>query len=284
MQTDELGSRVLVAIRTVCLLLVLLTSMGGAVWAAESEPGSASENQPARRLMEAGYVNVNLTLQGGGRSFRELVSPTETYGERTGFETLHSLSSAAGLELALGLRLWRNLAVGVGATHSRVRDDVVLTGTVPHPLFYDRGRDLSRDLGGYYHTRTGIHVHALWTLPLADRLDVAFSAGPSLFLVSQDRVSDVVITSSGPTYDEYVAEPMATSVSARAIGVNAGVDVTYHLFRQLEPGTAFWTVGIGFFVRWTEGALEVASEVSPEQPTRLDVGGLAYGAGLRFRF
>ena len=234
--------------------------------------------------MQAGYFNLNVTLQDGGHSFRERVNPTETYGEPANFRTRHAIPSVALPHIAVGVRLWRSLAVGVGATYFRVRDDVELTGTVPHPLFYERPRALLSQLDGYHRTQTGIHAHAVWTVPVSERFDVALSAGPSLFLVTQDRVSEVVVTLPGPTHEEFQVEPTAKSVAERAYGTNAGVDVTYHLFRQLEPGAVFWTAGLGFFVRWTGATVRFSSEVDRAQSASSDVGGLQYGAGLRLRF
>ena len=283
MQIDKLGSRLRAARRTASIL-ILLISIGGAAWAQVSEQEQTSEIQRPRRLMQAGYFNMSIIPQSGGSSFRERVNPTEKYNEPANFRTRHAIPSAALPDIAFGVRLWRNLAVGVGATYFRVRDDVELTGTVPHPLFYERPRDLLSQLDGYHHTQTGIHPHAVWTLPLADRLDIALSAGPSLLLVTQDRVSEVVVTLPGPTHDEFQAEPTAKSVTERAFGANAGIDVTYHLFRQLEPDAVFWTAGLGFFVRWTGATVGFASEVDRAQSASLDVGGLQYGAGLRLRF
>jgi hypothetical protein len=284
LQIEKLGFWLRPASRRASIL-VLLMFISGAAWAQVSEQVQAPETQRSSRLMRAGYLNINVMLQSGSRPFSERVNPTEIFKEPVDFRTTQAIPSGALPDFALGVRLWRNLAVGVGATYFRVGEDVELTGEVPHPLFYGRPRDLGgRQLNGYRHTQTGIHAHAVVTVPLASRLDVALSAGPSLFLVTQDRVSKVDVKLPGPTHDEFEVAPMVQSVGERAFGANAGIDFTYHLVRRLEPGAVFWTAGLGFFVRWTGATVGFASEVESGEPVSLDVGGLQYGAGLRFRF
>ena len=265
-------------------IAVLLMCINGAAWAQVAEQAQASEPEQPRRLMEIGYFNLGVAFQSGGGSFSERVRPTEKYGEAANFRTHHTRALRGMPDVALGLRLWRNLALGVGATYLRVRDDVELTGIVPHPLFYGRPRDLSVQVGDYFHTQVGIHAHAVWTVPFGRRFDVALLAGPSLFLVKQDRVSEVVVTLPGPTHNEFGAETTVTSVGERAFGANAGIDVTYHFFRQLDPGARFWTAGVGFSVRWTGATVGIAGGVDSLESALLEVGGLQYSAGLRFRF
>ena len=107
---------------------------------------------------------------------------------------------------------------------------------------------------------------------LSNRLDVALSAGPSLFLVTQDRVSEVAVEEAGAPYTEVLATPVKEAARTEAFGRNVGFDLTYRLARHL---------GAGVFVRWTEARAKLP-EFGPD--TTVEAGGLQSGLGLRFRF
>ena len=236
--------------------------------------------------MEIGYLNINAMYPIEGHALSQSFAP-EVYGEPAAFDFRHVTPSRVGVDADLGLRVWSNLAVGLGVTHSSAPTDVDLTGSVPHPLFYERPRELMDRLGRFYdRTDLGIHLHAAWTIPLAARLDVVLSAGPSLFFVELDRVdpldeSGVSLTKEEPPYNEVHVDFGRGSVQKRVPGASAGVDVTYHLIRRSEPGAFFWTAGIGVFARWTRGTSALPEFGTDET---LDVGGVRAGAGLRFRF
>ncbi len=156
-----------------------------------------------------------------------------------------------------------------------------MTASVPHPLFFNRPREWQHQPEGYQRTELGVHLHAFWTIQLADRLDVALSAGPSLFVVDQDRVSGFVVELPGTNYDAFQVAANRIAVQHRLLGANAGVDLTYHFVTRLDPGQLFWTAGIGVYGRWSHGMRRLGDSSPGELP---EAGGAQGGVGLRFRF
>lgn len=256
-------------------VLVVLMLFGGPAGAQSPE-----EAQPRTRLMQVGYLNLNAGYQAAEHSLSQRLS-LPLYDETAALDVRHVSSADMALDAAVGLRMWRSLAVGLGVTHYRTRNDVEVTGTLPHPLFYDRPREATHHPDGFDRTEIGVHLQAAWTISMADRIDVALSAGPSLFLAELDRVSAIDAREVGRPYDDVQADYGRASVRKQVPGVNVGVDLTYHLIRRLEPGTLFWTAGVGVFVRWTMGTASL-DEFGPDQT--IETGGLQGGAGLRFRF
>lgn len=230
--------------------------------------------------MEVGYLNLNAVYPTEEHSLIQRLSLSE-YNETGALEARQASSSRVGLDAALGLRVGSNLAVGLGVTHLRPRIRVDGTASVPHPLFHDRHRESELRAGDFDRTELGIHLHAAWTIPLASRLDMVLSAGPSLFNVELDRVDPTVTLREAAPYNEVQVDFGRESVKKRVLGASVGIDLTYHFLRRIDPGAMFWSAGIGVFARWATGTSPLP-EFGPDET--LDVGGLRAGAGLRFRF
>ena len=260
--------------------VVLLLVLSGGPTEAQTVEEREVSRRPRAELLETGYLNVNVAHWSDERSLSQRLS-SDLYNETAVFDVRHASPTGVGLDGAIGLRVWNNLAVGLGVAHVRVRSRVDVTGTVPHPLFYGRPREAQHQPGGFGRAELGIHLHAAWTIRLADRLDLTLSAGPSLFRVKQDRVSGIDAIEAGSTYDEVQVDVSRASVRKQVSGANIGMDLTYHLARNLEPGTLFWTAGVGIYARWTMGT-SALTEFGPDQA--IEVGGLQAGVGLRFRF
>ena len=99
-----------------------------------------------------------------------------------------------------------------------------------------------------------------------DKIDVAVSAGPSVFAVKQDLVSALTIGEPGPT----ISGTTITKASKTGPGANFGVDVTYMINKRF---------GAGALARYTWGSVEL-----PGATKKLTVGGFQVGAGARVRF
>ena len=259
------------------LILVLLLSVGGI---AEAQEARALEPRETFTPIRKGYINLNMARQIGHRALRN--SLTRTLYEEP--ETVHvNRASTPGdlLDAAMGFRVWKNLAIGLGVTYSRTESNVDVTGTVPHPLFYGQYREWQSQASILDDIQIGFHPHMAWTIRLGGRFDVALSAGPSLFRVERDGVFAITTGEVGLPYSEVQVDVDHATLKKNIPGANVGLDLTYHLIRRLEPGALFWTAGIGVFVRWTT-ATSTFTEFEPDQD--IEVGGLQAGAGFRFRF
>lgn len=258
-------------------ILVVLMLLGGSAEAQTAGEGQA----PARsgsRLMRIGYLNLNAVYPNPEEySVRQRLS-MPLYDETADYDVRHVSPRRVPLDASAGVRVWSNLAVGVGVTYLRTRQSVDVRGTVPHPLFYDRPRQVRQQPDGFRRTEVAAHLQGSWTIPLAGRLDLALSAGPSFLFVKHDSVSAVAVQEVGAPYDQARAVATRAAVRKRVRGANVGVDLTYHFVARRNPGTLFWSAGIGIFARWT------TATAAPEPDQPIEAGSLQAGAGLRFRF
>jgi hypothetical protein len=214
---------------------------------------------------DKGFANVNLGVQGGSRTLGTATT-FDIYDEAATVSTSQDVGGGALFDLGAGYKVWRNLALAVGYSRTSSSDDATLAALIPDPVFFDQPRPASASVSDLQHTENAIHLMGVWVMPVTEELDVAFSAGPTIFNVSQDLPGSLTVTEPTPTVDNV----NVADVSETGVGINFGIDVTYRLTPRF---------GVGGMARYTRGSvdLEGASD-------SLTVGGFQIGAGLRVRF
>lgn len=217
-----------------------------------------------------GFVSVNAVSQASSnlRVRHTLSYPPSDPTQR--YQVDYEIPDGPAFDISGGMRVRQNLSVGLAVSRfgraSRTDVDSVDVfarwGTVVH-------------LG---HRQRGYHVQTSWVVRVADHLDVAFFAGPSLFSVLQTRVTDVQVSEakSLPGSD-HIREPMVTGVSTRTvkhrqIGYNYGFDFTFRITER---------VGIGILVRT---AMSMTPSVSGRHTDVPVAGGSHVGIGARLHF
>ena len=221
---------------------------------------------------DTGYVHINYGYQSGDRALTESLSET-VYCETATYEANHASSGGGGLDIGGGVRVWSNLAAGVTVTSFSSSSAATVSGTVPNPLFFNRPRTVAVDLTGLEHKELGVHLQAVWVMPLSEQLTVSVGGGPSFFSVEQGLLAGVtVVGQETAPFNAVSVGASSTTASESAVGGNAGVDVTYMFTERL---------GGGAFVRWTGGSLDLPTAGGIQS---IDVGGVQSGAGLRVKF
>lgn len=229
--------------------------------------------------LDQGYVSVNAIYQGGAAAFQQTLS-WNYFGEPASATVGYPAKNGSGLELSGGYRVWRNLAVGAGASFSLVSRSVAttVTGTVPSPIYLNQPRALT---GGFDADRSemAIHLQAAWVIPMSPKMRLIVFGGPTVFSVKQRLVSG---TSGIQFNDAYpYGAPTATGTnstdaSKTVVGFGGGVDVTYFPMKSR-------TVGVGGMVRFARGSFS-QPESGQSKAVSFDVGGFQAGAGVRVFF
>jgi hypothetical protein len=193
--------------------------------------------------------------------------------EQARFDTDYAVSRGPGLDVTAGAFVSSRMAVAVSASRFVQSTPATLSGSVPHPFFFDRGRDVDAELGQLQREELGIHVQARGVLASGRRAEVGVFGGPSIFRVRQDVVTGFGYGEAYPYDDVTFRSADTTEASATRLGFNVGTDVTMFLTRQL---------GIGATVQFARGSVNLPSASGDEQ--RVTVGGVRAGGGLRVRF
>ena len=139
--------------------------------------------------------------------------------------------------------------------------------TLPHPLFFQRNRQISGETGGLRREETGIHIQAQYQLPPFGKLYVTLAGGPSVLDTRQSIVTDVNYTEEFP-YDSatYVGVD-SQRVSGTATGFNVGADVRWMFTRN---------IGVGGLVRYTRASVDLTRD---GRTVTVDAGGTQVGGG-----
>ena len=235
--------------------------------------GQTAVKKPAtkpNRWADRAYLGLNGVYQTGTPAFSEAFTFDE-YVEKTTITTEYPATKGPAIDGGGAVRVWRNLAVGVNVSLARRSTDGSISGSIPHPFYFDAARPISGSTP-IERSENAVHLQAVWVIPVGRRLLIAPGAGPSFFSVKQTLVQSVSYTESYPYDTATFASASVTQPSASAVGFGASVDVSYYFTRYL---------GIGGLVRYARATVELPSH---DSKVTVDVGGFEAGVGLRIRF
>jgi hypothetical protein len=202
--------------------------------------------------------------------------PEPIYGETATFQADAEFGSFAIFDIAFGARVYRNVGVAIAYHTGGTTGDGTVSGTVPHPQFFDRPRHYSVAFDDADRDEHATHLQIGWMVPINDKIDVFISGGPSFYQVTQELVTNIAFTEQGPPFTNVTVLPQISRQKDNATGYNFGVDGTYFVYTADQ-----WRFGVGGFLRFT-GATARFSIGGTEVET--DAGGVQFGFGGRVRF
>ena len=221
------------------------------------------------QFTDKGYAGVNFGGQIGSHDLSTNTS-FSLYDETATVATKQTVKGGAYFEIGGAYRVYgHNLLAGVTYSHTSSSSNLDLAASIPNPFFFDQPRTVSSTQSGAKHSENTVHIDAIWMMPVANKLDLALFAGPSIFGVKQDTVQTVTVTETSDVAHPSVAAPLV-SVSKVSFGGNIGVDVQYLIAKK-------W--GVGGVIRYSFGSATIDGATD-----KLVVGGFDIGAGVRLRF
>ena len=220
---------------------------------------------------ERARVSINFGVQPSSTTFDTSITKP-SYIENALFETTYTVSSGPMFDGGVAVRLAKSFGVGVAVSSFSRKNDAGVSGTIPHPFFYNTPRAISGTVPGVERREVAAHLQAVYVIS-GRKADLAIAGGPSWFNVNQDLVTDVAYTETYP-YDSAAFASATTSRAAKSgLGFNVSGDVGVRLGQH---------VGVGGVVRFSRAsiALAAANGVS----VTADAGGIQLGGGLRLFF
>ena len=237
----------------------------------QSKPSASTPpkpKEPWRGWSDRALISLNAGWQSASfdlRDTRNFESPIGDREQRT-LAADYSVKSGMSLDLGGGYRVWRALAAGVSVTRFSDSQDVSVSGSIPHPFFFNRARAISGVTAGA-REEMAVHVNAMWVMPIRPKMTLAVFGGPSFYSVKQTVVSDYDYNQTYPYDDVTLTRVVAGDESTSVTGINVGADVGYYFTE---------TIGVGGVIRF--GRATVDTSIGS-----LDVGGPEFGVGLRIR-
>jgi len=221
------------------------------------------------------YVDFNVLYQATSRSVDQR-GTFALYGEEGTFEASQRISGGPLWDLGFGYTVWRDLAVGVDISQFSRKPTMSVTGTAPHPLFFNSPRGFSSDVRSSHEART-IAVLASWRVQMRgalEKMNLRVMAGPASLRVEQRLVSDVTVAETGPPYDTVDVSVTTRTPAKTSVGFVGGVDVAYAISDSL---------GAGLLLRYSGGSVKLSDPLGSGNIT-VNAGGFQVGGGLRLRF
>lgn len=219
------------------------------------------------------FVDINGLYQAHSQDIRQK-GTFSLYDETGTFEAAQAVDNGGLWDIGFGYQVWRGLGLGLGVAQFSKPGAARVSGSVPHPLFYDSPRTYAQDLTTSHKTRA-IYVQAVYRVkvPRADRVDLALLAGPTQLRVWQDLVRAVTVSEVGAPFSSVNAAPVVTRQARSTVGVLVGADVGY----RFHPNA-----GAGLLLRYVAGRVEITGAAGDR--VRLDAAGFQVGGGVRLRF
>jgi hypothetical protein len=239
-------------------------------------PMTAQEN---RAWPERTFLTIDVPFQPLNNDFSESLSFADSLRRNESVTFAAGYDSARGplFDIGAGVRLAGRLGAGVTASWFQRSRSASFDLQVPNPLLANRPFDLAGSVPGLSREELGVHVQALYALPLGRRGRVMLAGGPSVFHTQQDLVQSIEFDTLPGFTSLKFDQVLITNARATAIGFNVGADVTWPLASHF---------GIGSVTRYTRAkvTLSPGSESGVSRAIEMQAGGLQIGAGIRLLF
>lgn len=208
-----------------------------------------------------------LNLSAGGQLQTSEFSSSSTFssfGETGQVKGTQTVGRAFVFDVSGGYHVTSRFGFGAGVWTSRADSAAASTVIVPDPLFFNRFSTVNLNSDNLRQSAVGVNLMLLIRQPLTDRIDITFSAGPSIIRLKQQVASASVSANSSTASLTILDETKRTAKAG-----NVGIDLGYQIGENY---------GVGAFVRYVGAASGIPS--APD----MRIGGVQAGGGARFRF
>lgn len=261
------------SMRTLKLVALGVLFVAGAPLAAQAQAPAAESSRF--------FFNVSLGGQWREQTFTDS-STFDIYGEKGAVAAGHSIGGGTLFDVGLGARVWKSLSVGLAYSTITNKNPATVSVRVPSPVVFGQPRTATVTTEELEHSENAVHLQFMWTIPLMRKFDVTVMAGPSFFTVRQTlaTVNAPQDISDVPPYTTVTITSVSlTDVKDSPVGVNVGIDGTYLITTMYNVG-----IGVGGFIRYSGGSLDLPTTPGMTRDTDLKTGGPQGALGLRLRF
>jgi opacity protein-like surface antigen len=198
--------------------------------------------------------------------------PITEFAEEGVIDTDYEGKAGPGFEVGMQYRFTRSLGVGAAFGMLNRDEDGTFAAQLPHPLFFNRDRQVTGTVSGYKLKETAFHLGLVFTGG-GGSLDYSLFAGASFIKVESDILDELQYNHAYPYDTVTVTGTPSQSLNDNPVGFHVGGGLDFHLGRRF---------GLGAKVRYSQAKAELAPEGG--QPIEVDAGGLQVGAGIRIFF
>jgi len=231
--------------------------------------GPAAAQSPSSARVE---VSANVGVQTGASTFTASNTFASNGGENQTITVDHGVSTTPGFSVGAAVRVLSQVWLGAQYAMTEMKPSASVTAVIPHPILFDASRTVEGAVNDVAHNEQDVHVALMYALPV-QTVDVKVMGGPTFFSVEQSFVSAVAIDETYPFDTATFANATTKRLSKRAVGWNAGVDISRLLSSK---------VGVGALIRYSRGDVKFDDPDIGQQTVK--AGGFEVAGGLRLRF
>jgi hypothetical protein len=226
-----------------------------------------------------GFIEVG----GGGQGGSHLVTDTSRfpiYDEDATIAVSQSYGGGPLFDIGGGVKVWKNLLVGLGYSRYSDKLETAVLARVPNPLFANRPREAELRQNDLKHTESTVHLSAIYMLPVNEAFTVAVSAGPSFASVEHEFARDVRVSETGGApFDSVAISDLAFVRSSKTKAtINIGAKLVYELPFRLGD---FGRLGASLGFRYSGGSVDLDGASGPVE---VKYGGPQVLGGVRVTF
>lgn len=246
------------------LLVIAAWSLPVTTLAQEKPGGTSPAEARIRLLVNGAYVATTRTFS-EVTTFTEFLEPGSSRRDYEG---------GTGFVLEVGGIYSITSTIGVMGTFEVFDgdNDATFREIVPHPLFFDRDREVRGSETGLSYRENAVHLDAVYTRDISS-FTVDLYGGPSLFITEMELLTDITTSSAYP-FDELILERTSTArFKESPVGFNLGGALTFRLTRLF---------GIAFQARFSRAT--VSLQRADAEAFEFNAGGFRIGGGVRLSF
>jgi hypothetical protein len=199
--------------------------------------------------------------------------PITEFAEDGVINTDYKGKAGPGFEIGIQFRFTRNLGVNAAFGLLNRDEEATFDARLPHPLFFNRDREVNGTLDGYKLTETAIHL-GLVLMGSGGSLDYSVFAGPSMIKVESDILDRIQYSHTYPYDTVTVTATPARTLDDNPIGFHLGGSVDYRFSERF---------GLGTKVRFSQAKAKLVPTDGGQQ-IDVDAGGLQVTGGIRIFF
>lgn len=230
--------------------------------------GAIASGASAQQRAERVWVSVNGGMQATSNDFSDEFD-IERYVETGTVRTDYPVDGGTLIDGGVGVRVWRQLGVGIAVSHVSSSGDASIDARIPHPFFDNQHREVRGTIGST-RRETDVHVQLAYLFPTRGPLRLLISGGPSAMNVEQTFVTDIRYAETYPFDTADFTGAPTHNASKMGIGFNVGADVGWMFTR---------TIGVGALVRYAHASVKL--NAGNDRTVSVDAGGVQAGGGVR---
>jgi hypothetical protein len=228
--------------------------------------------QPSGKWTDTVYLSADGGVQTATSGFTSNVT-FKLYGEDGTLTARYRFVTAAMIAGRGGIRLWRNVGLGVGVSRLSRSGEAGISAQLPHPFFFNQRRSVSGTAPTLSREEVMTTAELSWMLRPSRSVDVMLFAGPAYITTHQEMVTLPRYTETYPFDSASYVGVETRVVRKTGVGFTAGLDLSCLINKH---------VGFGSIVRFSRATATFSATPGSQSSARL--GGVQASAGLRIRF